>query len=1622
MTRFLQAIVLFALLLPITAYAQPANDGCISAISFGVLDSPAACTAFSGGFNQGATTTLHGTNVGATSSAPYPYIANCPVNNSSLPKDVWYSFVAMGYQTLVSLANPTGTLTEPSIAVWTGTCGSLEGVGCVSGAGTAPSVLIYQTIIGQTYYIQVAGADSTQTGAFDLSVACANNCATCLLQSYITPSVPPVNGTYNPGQTVTFCYTITQYNEITSNWLDGVTLTFGKGWDSTSLVIDSLPPSCTPTPGAYWGWFPQGDSSFSTSPPGGVGPPFAVFGPGFYYVTSDNNPCGCIDSIPGNNYGDEDAGQGTCSPTFCITLTVGANDTAGSDLSVNFATTADGQSGNYNTPGCGPGIDSGGTFYAVTSCSAPILHPVTSACGQTNGQDTAIAVGNYPPYIFHWSTGYIDTGRVSVITGLAPGIYTVSVTNNVGCVVSVRDTVPIQPPPYGGPTLYLSCPTVVDTVVMAGVGIGTWSALATNPAPTIIDHPGTAATPIRGFSTYGTYAYVWTVGFCSDTVDVIVSSRPDAGPDVSACVNGTATMAAIGTGTWSPLPTNPAPTTITAINSPTTTITGFTVGGTYTYVWSVASCTDTASVIILPFVSSASAADPVLCKYQSTTLTATAGPQSSGPFTYAWSPASDVVSPTSASTATTQLLAPTIYILTVTAAGGCQLIDSVPVAVAGASPRVSITPSDNSVCPGDTVTLTSQALTENLVYCGVTNTCAVNNNNVSIAVNNDNSTNSGNLGADCSPFQGFYNSLRVQYLFTKAELNAAGLSSGTITDISFFVKALNSTSGYDTFAVSMGCTDLDSLTDFANNLQQVLPPQYGPNAIFPNLGWTPLIFSNYYNWDGSSNIIVQVCYTIDPSVTSVNDDVSYTTTSYTGSTFVATDNTGIDGCSLNSITSFSQALNTRPNIKFGQCVPNVLTYQWAPPTALCNTCPVTQVVVTTDTTYSLTVNDNGCLGTASVSLTINPYIGTAATPLVAVACAGDSVQLHVGLTNAPPPACVQAYTVASIPYAPIAGVPDTIPAADFFDDQGFNTTIDATAGPLGIGFSFPFYCQSFDSFYVNTNGWISFVDPYPATTQAQESTAQALPPAAGDLNPQKIIAMMWDNFEFLDQFGFGGGGTASYFVSGTAPNRVLVVQYNNIVDANTNLDTTSGEIHLHEGSGVIDILLSYSTFAGSSHTTGIKDSIGLGIAAPGRNDQPYTISTPEAWRFTPEYGSPVTIGSVVWSPATGLSSATSTDPVALPPSSQTYTVTDTLIINQFTHPTQCVVHDTVQVNIAQFSGQTLTASPQAICPGDTAHLTYTSIDPIVSYSWVPAQGLSDTAIADPTATVQDTTRYIITVVSAAGCHERDSITVYTHPLPVATLPASYLVCDCAPDSTVRPTVTGGAPSYAYLWSDGTTDSLATDTSVGAVTYTLTVTDANHCSAVSNAQTITMDCPRAGITVSPVSDTIFLHDTATLTATPGQGYVYQWATDSTLLALSPALDSTHVIGLIAGHDTASLLVTDAAGCIYRTSQLINVVEFGNFALATAFTPNGDGKNDYFYPVFTGPVTVTRFDIYDRWGQLVYNNSNPLGWDGNYAGKQQPTETYMYFITLEYPDPNAANKTIQQSVQGSFQLFR
>lgn len=92
------------------------------------------------------------------------------------------------------------------------------------------------------------------------------------------------------------------------------------------------------------------------------------------------------------------------------------------------------------------------------------------------------------------------------------------------------------------------------------------------------------------------------------------------------------------------------------------------------------------------------------------------------------------------------------------------------------------------------------------------------------------------------------------------------------------------------------------------------------------------------------------------------------------------------------------------------------------------------------------------------------------------------------------------------------------------------------------------------------------------------------------------------------------------------------------------------------------------------------------------------------------------------------------------------------------------------------------------------------------------------------------------------------------------------------------------------------------------------------------------------------------------------------------------------------------------------------------MPSAFTPNGEEPNDLFNFVLTDNnevegIEVLQFQVFNRWGQLVYDNDTPeAGWDGNVDGEEAPEATYAYYIEL------LVKGTIRWEHKGSVLLLR
>lgn len=280
--------------------------------------------------------------------------------------------------------------------------------------------------------------------------------------------------------------------------------------------------------------------------------------------------------------------------------------------------------------------------------------------------------------------------------------------------------------------------------------------------------------------------------------------------------------------------------------------------------------------------------------------------------------------------------------------------------------------------------------------------------------------------------------------------------------------------------------------------------------------------------------------------------------------------------------------------------------------------------------------------------------------------------------------------------------------------------------------------------------------------------------------------------------------------------------------------------------------------------------------------------------------------------------------------------------------------------------------------------------------------------------------YNVDITDANGCMAQWLAIEIEEPdtLVVEVTATTAITCDYTTDGIAEAQVTGGVNPVEFLWNDANGQASSTAIDLAAGDYTVTVTDANGCT---DTATATIDPP-----VNPlVADFSLSPDTGqqpleiTVTNLSEGGTAYEWifgdgntqTTFDTLAFQYQYADSgSFTVTLIAYNDItgcSDTLIDSSAVYIIPTSELL---------IPNVITPNNDGLNDIFpidpiandfFPFKIRNIYDFRGEIYNRWGEKVYEWTQPLGgWDGrSTSGLNLNGGTYYYVITAKGVDGDA-----------------
>lgn len=841
----------------------------------------------------------------------------------------------------------------------------------------------------------------------------------------------------------------------------------------------------------------------------------------------------------------------------------------------------------------------------------------------------------------------------------------------------------------------------------------------------------------------------------------------------------------------------------------------------------------------------------------------------------------------------------TMFYVTTTNAQGCVQTDSVFVDVVGVAPSVTAFVQPDTVCPGGTVQLDVTASPQ---ACGAsTRPCITNALDYIVGTGTSASTSTTTFPA---PYGNFYRSARHQILYTAAELQALGLDGGTFNAMALDIANINGTTVYCNFTISIKCVSDVSLNSTFDNTGLVTV--YTPKTINIATGWNNYVFDTPYDWDGVSNLLVDICFDKTSATNQGNPqcNVNYTSNSntrYTTTGFTSVRYGRSDSSPQCGITGTATTSSNRPNARFSIC------QQGIAPGAVISWTPAGNIIgnpndnnplarIYSNTTFIVSVDEGGCVGQSSVNAYVDNSLQLSATPVDTGLCNPAPVLIEATAIGTPSPITLScgangnicggpstSFTIGSAAGAanqstPYAGddaqhiqmlfrgseLTGAGMSSGILTDLVLNITGKNSSGTYN-GFTISIGCTNADTLGAFETGLDVVYGPTNVSTTAGLNTYTLTAPYDWDGFANLVIDISWDN-------GFGGSIG------------------NDVVVASPTLFTS---------------VIYQTSFFGAPNPS---------VTSSNRPDVRFNICPPPPGTFT-----------YLWTPSTGL-----TDPITGLPSD-----TGQALIANVTNPIQyivevtdgnCVAYDTVDISFfssyaSNVYGSNIGCAGNA--DGDLISTPSGGNDPY-DFTWSDGSSVIQTTTAALSDTVSNLTAgtYYLTLTDVSGCQSFDTIVLTVPPpLVIDSIVSTDLPCFGQAVGTAAVYVRDGTPPYSYLWNSG--DTVSSLTGLQAGNYVVTVTDSSGCQLVDSVLLI----EPAGITYvtgsTPTSCYQGADGIATITVTGGGSgnFGYLWSSGQT---------SSTATGLAAG--TYIVSVTDLAGGCEEIDSVV-VAEPDSFIITT-----------------------------------------------------------------------------------------
>ena len=265
------------------------------------------------------------------------------------------------------------------------------------------------------------------------------------------------------------------------------------------------------------------------------------------------------------------------------------------------------------------------------------------------------------------------------------------------------------------------------------------------------------------------------------------------------------------------------------------------------------------------------------------------------------------------------------------------------------------------------------------------------------------------------------------------------------------------------------------------------------------------------------------------------------------------------------------------------------------------------------------------------------------------------------------------------------------------------------------------------------------------------------------------------------------------------------------------------------------------------------------------------------------------------------------------------------------------------------------------------------------------------------------------------CNSPDTLSkIFSAPSLIKAAFTSLAPSYCTPALVSFSNTSIGGLNYLWIFGDGDSSNLSSPTHTysqsGSYTVSLKIKDNSSCNLEDNISSIVFikGSPKSAFTYLP--QPALPNTPITFTNLSVNSNNYKWLYGDGESVITNATTVNHLYNTEGQFKVCLIASNIGGGCLPDTScqnivaSILPVVE-----VPTAFSPNGDGKNDVLKVIGFG-IQKMQWRIYNRWGMIVFESTSPsIGWNGKLNGLEQNTGVYVYELEVTFTNGEKISKT-------------